>query len=351
MSMSENELVWHLYRQMFFCRQFENAIAELWHNGDISGEMHLGTGEEGIVAGVVSQLQEGDALALDHRSTAAMLLHGVDPVRVLQEICGHPDGLSKGQAGHLHLMSKAHLAASSGIVGASGPAGTGFALAAQMLRPGSVAVAFFGEGALNQGMLMESFNLAVEWRLPVIFVCKDDSWAITTKTDETSPVVPVERAAGFGLPVYTVDGNDVEAVYQTAQQAIERTRQGGGPVFIHATCTHFEGHMIDVQLVRVGRKPLREGIALVWPILKALFSPGGSKFSQRWAAVLDLITTIFRSRREHHAHPQEPVAYLRQKLSVQDSDRLTQLEAEVVEQIEQVVVSALRPATGQEVQA
>jgi TPP-dependent pyruvate/acetoin dehydrogenase alpha subunit len=158
---------------MLKSRLFEEAVAKLWHDGLISGEMHLGTGEEAVVAGVVSQLREGDAMALDHRGSAALIMRGLDPVLIIRELLGCPDGLCGGMGGHMHLFSREYLAASSGIVGAAGPAAAGFALAANRLRPGSIAVAFFGEGSMNQGMLMESMNLASAWNLPVLFVCKD----------------------------------------------------------------------------------------------------------------------------------------------------------------------------------
>ena len=143
--------LWALYRHMLRSRLFELAVAKLWNDGDISGEMHLGTGEEAIAAGVVSQLTDGDAMALDHRGTPPLLMRGVDPVTLLRELLGRSDGLCAGMGGHMHLFSPEHLAASSGIVGASGPAVVGFALAAQRLRPGTLAAAFFGEGAVNQG--------------------------------------------------------------------------------------------------------------------------------------------------------------------------------------------------------
>ncbi|MEJ2267197.1 MAG: thiamine pyrophosphate-dependent enzyme, partial [Anaerolineales bacterium] len=152
--------LWDLYRQMLRSRLFEQSVQELWEAGKISGEMHMGIGEEAIVAGVVCQLQEGDAMALDHRGTPPLIMRGVDPVLLLRELLGRPDGLCRGMGGHMHLFSRKHLAASSGIVGASGPAGVGFALAAEYLRPGNVAVAFFGEGSVNQGMMMEAMNLA-----------------------------------------------------------------------------------------------------------------------------------------------------------------------------------------------
>jgi TPP-dependent pyruvate/acetoin dehydrogenase alpha subunit len=165
--------LWPLYALMKKSRLFEEAVTKLWKDGLISGEMHLGTGEEAIFAGIISQLCPGDAIALDHRGTAAFLMRGVDPVQLLREILGHPGGLSGGMGGHMHLFSKDHLAASSGIVGASGPAAVGFGLAVQYLQPGAIAVSFFGEGAMNQGMLMESINLSSVWNMPVLFVCKD----------------------------------------------------------------------------------------------------------------------------------------------------------------------------------
>jgi pyruvate dehydrogenase E1 component alpha subunit len=172
--------MWSLYALMLKSRLFEEAVAMLWHDGSISGEMHLGTGEEAVSAGVDAHLHEGDAMALDHRGISPLVIRGVDPVFILRELLGHPEGLCNGKGGHLHLLSRQHLSASSGIVGAAGPTAAGFALAAEHLRPGSIAIAFFGEGAMNQGMLMESMNLASALKLPVVFVCKDDSWSITT---------------------------------------------------------------------------------------------------------------------------------------------------------------------------
>jgi pyruvate dehydrogenase E1 component alpha subunit len=230
-----------LYKQMLRSRLYEEAIAKLWRDGLISGEMHLGTGEEAIIAGVVTHLREGDAMALDHRGTSALLMRGVDPLLILRELRGYPDGLCGGMGGHMHLFSKEHLAAASGIVGAEGPTAAGFALSAQYLRPGAIAVAFFGEGAMNQGMLLESMNLASAWNLPVLFVCKDDGWAITTHSKNVTGGKLNERARGLGMPAVEVDGCEVSAVWEAANPAIARARSGQGPTFIHARCVHFEG--------------------------------------------------------------------------------------------------------------
>jgi pyruvate dehydrogenase E1 component alpha subunit len=255
-----------------FC---EEAIAKLWHDGLISGELHLGTGEEAIIAGVVAQLRDGDAMALDHRGTAPLLMRGVDPILILRELLGYPDGLCGGMGGHMHLFSKEHLAASSGIVGAAGPTAAGFALSAQYLNPGTVTVAFFGEGAMNQGMLMESLNLASAWNLPVIFVCKDDSWSITTQSESMTGGDLNVRARGLGVPVMEVDGYDVSQVWEASHLAIERARSGQGPTFLHARCVHFEGHFLGYQLTRIVRDPLKEIPEFAIQLTQSLLHPSG----------------------------------------------------------------------------
>jgi pyruvate dehydrogenase E1 component alpha subunit len=250
--------IWSLYALMAKSRVYEEAITDLWKECLISGEMHLGTGEEAIHAGILSQIREGDALALDHRGTPPAIMRGVDPYLLLRELLGKTNGLCRGQGGHMHLFSKEHLLASSGIVGASGPAAVGFALSAKHLRPGSIAVAFFGEGAINQGMMMESLNLASTWKLPVLFVCKDDSWSITSKSKRFTPGSMRERVQGFGLPYQEVDGLDVAAVWKAAQKGIDRARNKGGPTFLHAKCVHLDAHFLGYQLLRITQNPLRE---------------------------------------------------------------------------------------------
>lgn len=312
--------LWALYTLMKKSRLFEEAVSELWQDGLISGEMHLGTGEEAIVAGVVSQLQEGDAMALDHRATPPLIMRGVDPVLLLCEMLGFSDGLCHGWGGHMHLFSPQHLAASSGIVGSSGPAGTGFALAAQYQRPGTVAVAFFGEGALNQGMMMEALNLAVVWKLPLVFVCKDDSWSITAESQELTGGGLRERVLGFGLPYLQVDGRDVLRVWQAAGQALDRARSGEGPSFIHAGCVHLEGHFLGYQMLRVIRKPLQELPGMTWALTRSFLRPGGGSPGERLAGVKivsEALVDTLRDPRRQAAN--DPLERARQVL---DSDPL-----------------------------
>jgi acetoin:2,6-dichlorophenolindophenol oxidoreductase subunit alpha len=142
---------WALYEAVLRSRLFETEVNRLWKRGLISGEMHLGAGEEAVCAGIVPQLRDGDALALDHRAMPALLMRGVSPVAVPREFLGREDGLRRGRGSHMHLSPPELLAASTGIVGASGPMAAGFALAAQHLRPSCVAVAFLSEGAMADG--------------------------------------------------------------------------------------------------------------------------------------------------------------------------------------------------------
>jgi len=303
-----------LYRQMLRSRLFESLAADLWRAGRIPGEMHLGVGEEAIYAGTVTQLEDGDAMALDHRGTAALLMRGADPAALLKEFMGHPEGLCRGAGGHMHLFAPELRAASSGIVGASGPAACGFALAAQMLTPGKLALAFFGEGAMNQGMLLEAFNLAVAWRLPVVFVCKDNARAITTPSPTVTGGDLVARARGFGLQAEAADGNDVEAVWQAAAPAFDGVRRDKGPVFLHFRCRHPEGHMLGDPLLRIVRHPLRELGKILPPLVGAAVRRGGASRWRRTASLTAISSLVSQSALEDRWHRKDPVGRCRRRL-------------------------------------
>jgi pyruvate dehydrogenase E1 component alpha subunit len=333
--------LWSLYGLMMKSRLFEEAIAKLWHDGLISGEMHLGTGEEAIIAGVVSQLREGDAMALDHRGTAALLMRGVDPVLILRELLGRADGLCGGNGGHMHLFSKEHLAASSGIVGAEGPAAAGFALAAQYLRPGGIAVAFFGEGAMNQGMLMESLNLASAWNLPVLFVCKNDSWAITTQSEKVTGGNLNERAGGLGVPAVEVDGCDAAEVWQASHAAIERLRSGQGPTFLNARCVHFEGHFLGFQLLRAVRHPIKEMPEIAVPLTRSFSRSGGADLRERLAGLNEVLSAVLSTLRDPRRDSANDPLQRARKALLSDPVRLQALEDQIEGEISHVLESAL----------
>lgn len=327
---------WIVYEHMLRSRLFEEAVIKQWNDGYISGEMHLSIGEEGIVAGTVLQLQEDDAMALDHRGTSPMVMRGIKMHLLMNEFLGHKDGLCAGQGGHMHLFSPENLIASSGIVGASGPGAAGFALAAKHLRPGSISLAFFGEGAMNQGMLMESMNLAVALQLPVVFICKDNDWSITTVSNSVTGGDVTTRAKSFGVPVFKVNGVEVEAVWDIASRAFIHTREEGAPSFIHATCAHPEGHFLGDPLLRITRHPVKEMKEMAAPLFKSIIQGKGAAISQRKESMVSLTSWLNRARKEQKFTKVDPVHSLREKLQ-SDSDRLKSLENKIREQIREVV--------------
>jgi acetoin:2,6-dichlorophenolindophenol oxidoreductase subunit alpha len=335
--------LWDLYALMYESRIFEEAVRKIWKEGKISGEMHLGLGEEAIMAGIVSQLVEGDALALDHRGTAPMLMRGVDSYSLLREFMGKADGLCKGLGGHMHLFAPEKLIASSGIVGAAGPAAAGFALAAQMLRPGTVAISFFGDGATSSGMLMESMNLAVVWNLPVVFVCKDNQWAITTPASTAVGGNLRARALAFGMYALEVDGQDVTTVASVAKSALDHARSGKGPVFIWAHCTHLEGHFLGDGFLDMIRRPLYSFRKRMSPMVKGFLRGGGAPLSERIASMRQILGQVFAAQDQTN-RSKDPLMRARQVLSVEDAGRLANLESAIWRDVQQIVDLAVSPA-------
>lgn len=330
-----------LYKQMLRSRRFEEAVKALWEEGLISGEMHLGIGEEAVAAGVVGHLRDGDAMALDHRGTPQLVVRGVDLVLLLKEFLGRPDGLCSGRGGHMHLFSLSHLAASSGIVGSAGPLGAGFALAAQMLRPKSVAVAFFGDGAMNQGMLLESFNLAAAWKLPLVFVCKDNGWAISTRSESVTGGNLADRAKGFGLPVLETDGTDVEAVRDAALGIFTRARQGDGPSFLLARCPRMEGHFLGDPLLKVAREPAGQISEMAKPMVRSALAGGGASPLKRLSGLGSILASIGKAAKEQwHQKADDPLEKAEKKLK-KDHVSLVHIKKDVDEEIRKTLETAL----------
>ena len=334
-----------LYRQMYKARAFEDAQADLWRRGLISGEMHLGTGEEAIAAGVTAHMREGDAIALDHRSTPVMTLLGVDPTLMLKEMLGREDGLCRGWGGHMHLFSPAHLAGSSGIVGAAGPIAAGFALSAKHLRPKAVAVAFFGDGASNQGMLLESFNLAAAWSLPMIFVCKDNGWAITTRSASVTGGNLVKRAAAFGLHTEDVDGLDAQAVHAAAGRAFEHVRRGKGPRYLHARCSRLDGHFLNDPMLRTASHPVSEGKETFSKVISSALSRKGGGLFSRAASMGQMMDLLRRARKDKRSGNRDPLERARRALKKQGSE-VAGIEEEIDEQLRRAMDDALEGMEG-----
>ena len=337
--------IWNLYELMAKSRYFEESVKDLWEKGKIYGEMHLGLGEEAIIAGIVSQLQDGDAMALDHRGTAPLLIRGINPVALLLEFLGHQKGLCSGNGGHMHLFSKEHLVASSGIVGASGPAAAGFAFALKYKKTNNIAVAFFGEGAMNQGMMLESLNLASVWELPLLFVCKDNGWAIATRSSDVTGGSIITRVKGFGIDGAEVNGYNVAEVANIASTAIAYIRTNKKPFFIQAKCTHMEGHFLGDPLLRFKKDPIKEFGKATMPLIKSVLNPKGCAAAKRAISIKKVFGLIFKSFKQKN--PKEDPLIEVCRLLLNDKDKVSRINARVKNEVDEIFKKALSVYEGE----
>jgi len=276
------------YRTMVRMRSVDEALVTAWADGLVPGEYHSGIGEEAINAGVVMHLAGHDAMALDHRNTAPLIGRGADAESLMLEVMGSADGMNRGHAGHMHLMEPDLHAAADGIVGTSGPLAVGHAIALARLHPGRIAVAFHGEAAMNQGMLMESYNMAVAWNLPVVFVCKDNNWSITTYSPDVTGGDIIDRARSFGLTVEAVKGDRVQEVYQAAGRLVDRARSGDGPGFLHAKCHRPGGHFEGDAIVRILKHPRAQASEVGPAIIDSLRNRSGGTRRSKAAGIREL---------------------------------------------------------------
>jgi pyruvate dehydrogenase E1 component alpha subunit len=194
---------------------------------------------------------------------------------------------------------------------------------------------------MNQGMLMESLNLASVWALPVVFVCKDDGWAITTQSASATGGSLSDRAHGFGVPAVEVDGRDVSKVWSAVHSAIERARSGGGPTFLHAQCVHLEGHFMGFQLLRSVRDPLGQVPAIALPLTQSFLRPGGAPLRERVAGLMHVAGVMRATQHDPRQDlANDPVPRVRQALLV-DPERLLALEDRIAGELVEIVASAL----------
>lgn len=223
-----------MLRQMQTIRRFEERASEDFLNGDIYGVVHCYIGEEAVAVGVCSALTREDKIISTHRGHGHCIAKGADLNRMMAELYGRETGYCKGKGGSMHIADFAiGMLGANGIVAGGLSIITGAGLAAQMHGDGGVAVGFFGDGASNAGPFHESINIAAQWKLPVIYVCENNLWAVNTPASATVATTNVaDRAHGYGIPGVIVDGNDVLAVNAAAREAIERARDGAGPTLI-----------------------------------------------------------------------------------------------------------------------
>ncbi len=244
-SASVSQKLMQMYRQMVRIRLFEEQVNELYTRALMPGLAHLYVGEEAIAVGVCEALRPDDYITSTHRGHGHCLAKGATPDRMFAELLGKEAGYCKGKGGSMHIADPAtgNLGANAIVAGSTGIA-TGAAFSSKYLKNGRVAVCFFGEGALGQGVLYEEMNLAQLWKLPVIYVCENNLYTEYTHFSETTAGDVLGRATAFGVQAREVDGQDVRAVFATATEIVDRARRGDGPGFISCNTYRYAGHHV-----------------------------------------------------------------------------------------------------------
>lgn len=247
-----------MYRRMILIRRFEETAVGLRTGGEIYGPVHPYIGQEAIAVGVCSHLSAQDRIASTHRGHGHCLAKGADPARMFAELYGRRDGYCGGKGGSMHIADLSiGMLGANGIVGASLSIAAGAALAAQFEGAGSVAVAFFGDGAVGTGAFHEAMNLSSLWNLPVVWVCENNGWAVRTPLSENVAAEQVTTlASAHGIPSVQVDGNDVEDVAAAASVAVSRARAGHGPSFVEAVTYRMTVHAYLDKTVPDPRDPV-----------------------------------------------------------------------------------------------
>jgi len=241
----DNEHLMRMYRRMVMIRQFEENANDLYTRALMPGITHLYSGEEAIAVGVCEALRSDDYVTSTHRGHGHCVAKGAALDRMFAELLGKEAGYCKGKGGSMHIADPdtGNLGANA-IVGGSMGIATGAALSAKRQGNGRVAICFFGDGALGQGLLYEVMNMAALWKLPVIYVCENNLYNEYTHNSETIAGDILTRAKGFGVPGISVDGQDVQAVYEAAKKLIDNARAGGGPQFLLCSTYRFTGHHV-----------------------------------------------------------------------------------------------------------
>ena len=247
------ELLLDMYRKALTIRLMEEALLAAAEEGQIGGAMHTAIGHEANAIGAAHALRPGDYVTCTYRGHHHGLAWGMDPGRAIAEVMGRSDGFAKGKGGSMHFVSPEHgMMGANGIVAAQVPHAAGLALASYLRGEDRVAITFFGDGALFQGVMHETFNIASKWKLPLIFYCENNRYSEMTPIWRTSSIEDIYLfPRSYGMASMQIDGNDVEVVHAAVSQAADRARSGSGPTFIEGITYRLEGHMAgDLETYR-----------------------------------------------------------------------------------------------------
>lgn len=256
------------YRDMLLIRRFEEKAGQMYGMGLIGGFCHLYIGQEAVVVGIQAALSDKDAVITTYRDHGHMLACGMDAKGVMAELTGRVGGYSRGKGGSMHMFAREkNFYGGHGIVGANGPLGTGVAFANKYLENGELCVAYFGDGAANQGQIYEAFNMAALWKLPIIYVIENNQYAMGTSVTRSSAQTKLyKRGDAFGIPGAQADGMDVLAMLEAAEKAVAHVRAGKGPYILEAMTYRYRGHSMsdpakyrsrdEVSRIRKERDPI-----------------------------------------------------------------------------------------------
>ena len=257
---SDEELL-HFYEQMVLIRRFEEKAGQLYGLGLIGGFCHLYIGQEAVAVGLQSALKEGhDSVITGYRDHGHMLAYGIDPKVIMAELTGRGAGISRGKGGSMHMFSTDHkFYGGHGIVGAQVPLGAGLAFAHKYRGDGGVCMAYFGDGAANQGQVYETFNMAALWQLPIVFVVENNGYAMGTAVKRGSAETHFHRrGTGFRIPGMDVNGMDVLEVRAAAEVALNYVRAGNGPVLMELNTYRYRGHSMSDPAKYRSREEVQE---------------------------------------------------------------------------------------------
>jgi TPP-dependent pyruvate/acetoin dehydrogenase alpha subunit len=256
----DGELGLELLRRMLRVRKFELRIQTLAATGELPGPAHLYTGQEGVAAGVCAALRDDDYVSSTHRGHGHVVAKGSDLAGCMAELLARETGVCRGKGGSMHMADMSlGIIGANGIVAAGIPIAVGAALSAQLRGSDQVAVAFFGEGATNEGAFHESMNLASSWSLPVVFICENNGYGQMTRMEKVTATTEMfQRAEAYKMPSQRVDGNDCFAVNAAAVDAIARARRGEGPSFIEAMTYRWREHAEGLEVLFAGLRDQSE---------------------------------------------------------------------------------------------
>ena len=241
------EEVLALYRDMLLIRRFEEKAGQMYGMGLIGGFCHLYIGQEAVVVGMQAAIEEGDTVITSYRDHGHMLACGMDPKGVMAELTGRRGGYSKGKGGSMHMFSREKaFFGGHGIVGAQVPLGTGLAFAHRYNENGRVSLTYLGDGAINQGQVYESFNMAALWKLPVVYIIENNRYGMGTSVERASARPELhQRGQAYGIPGNQVDGMNVLAVMAAGEKAVAHARSGKGPIILEMMTYRYRGHSMS----------------------------------------------------------------------------------------------------------